>query len=92
MYFSYSYILAVLTVGPEVARASKSQDFLANPEKYFRDPCPDERPDNRCTVRDPQTAHSNLTRVYIILPCPGPGSGSGRLIPVYSFGRICMER
>ena len=50
MYFSYSYILAVF--GPAVVWASRSQDFLANPEKYFRDPCPDERPDTRCTALD----------------------------------------
>lgn len=50
MYFSYSYILAVFA--PTVVWASRSQDFLANPEKYFRDPCPDERPDTRCTALD----------------------------------------
>ena len=38
--------------GPAVVWASRSQDFLANPEKYFRDPCPDERPDTRCTALD----------------------------------------
>ena len=31
---------------------SNSPDYIKNPENYYRDPCPDTRPETRCNAFD----------------------------------------
>merc|ERR1711976_1078895 len=35
-----------------VQAASNCPEYIANPENYYRDPCPDTRPESRCNALD----------------------------------------
>ena len=43
--------LTFLTLGV-VQAASNCPEYIANPENYYRDPCPDTRPESRCNALD----------------------------------------